>query len=139
MRRDGCSRRRVACGRGRAYARGVSASGRRRTVRRLAVAISVAAVVLCVPAGSRAATVAPDTTADDYGSVATNCSLREAVRTLNTFTDFGGCTHTGAFGSADTIRLSSATYELTIDGDNVDVESGDLNLFGTVLIEAPAG
>ncbi len=83
--------------------------------------------------------MSPTTTLDQYNTDPGQCSLREAVETIAGGSDFGGCTHTGAAFTADTIRLSPGTYELTIDGDLAGNESGDLNFLTTLLIEALPG
>ena len=102
-------------------------------------ALAVTAALWMLPSAASAATVSPTTTLDQYNTDPGQCSLREAVETIAGGSDFGGCTHTGAFFTADTIRLSPGTYELTIDGDFAGNESGDLNFLTTLLIEALPG
>jgi CSLREA domain-containing protein len=89
-----------------------------------------------------AAILSVNTFADEFGS-GSACSLREAVQSANTNADFGGCTHTGAFGD-DTINLGQGFYTLSrgnfasltdIDEDNnavidIDIRSS-LTLTGT--------
>jgi CSLREA domain-containing protein len=104
--------------------------------------VLIAMAALCLmPASAQAAVITPNTTADEYDTVPnSSCSLREAVQTLNTVSDFGGCTHTGTFASGDTIELPGGDYVLTIEPTGSDLNSsGDLNTFGTVTIEAAPG
>jgi CSLREA domain-containing protein len=102
-------------------------------------AMLLAALSLQMPV-AEAATVVPNTTADDYDAAPdATCSLREAVKTIDVSSDFGGCTHSGAFPSNNTIQLVPGTYELSIDGDAAGNESGDLNFFATLRIEALPG
>src|SRR5215470_9815902 len=79
------------------------------------------------PSAASAATITPDTTADDFGSDMSHCSLREAIQAANTNGVFGGCT--ASDNSADTIVLQSGqTYVRSITGvDDLNVE-GDLDV-----------
>jgi CSLREA domain-containing protein len=83
--------------------------------------------------GAHAATLTPDTTADEFDPVADgDCSLREAVESANRDADFGGCLGVGAYGD-DVIVLAAAVYtldrppgsELELGYDNA---GGDLDL-----------
>ena len=72
-----------------------------------------------------AATINVNTFADEFGS-GSACSLREAVQSANTNADFGGCTHTGGFGS-DTITLGQGFYTLSRGNfaSNTDIDEDD--------------
>ncbi len=85
-----------------------------------------------LPASS--ATITVTTTADEFGTGA-GCSLREAIQSANTNTDFGGCTHTGTYGD-DTIVVPSGTYTITIDvGGTEDLNTeGDLDINSSLTI-----
>lgn len=61
--------------------------------------------------GAQAATIAVSTLADEFGA-GSACSLREAVQSANTNADFGGCTHSGTYGT-DLITLSQGFYTLS--------------------------
>ncbi len=78
---------------------------------RLGVAAALGATVALL-AGSPAlgAVITPNTFADENGG-GTACSLREAILAANTDTAFGGCP---AGGGADTIRLATGIYALSI-------------------------
>lgn len=92
---------------------------------RLAAALMAAtSAVLLAPAPAPAATLAPDTTGDQFGAGA-ECSLREAVQAANTDAAFGGCP---AGSGADEIELARDAYTLTIPGTGDDANaSGDLD------------
>lgn len=71
------------------------------------------------------------TTADDFGG-GVGCSLREAIQSANTGSNFGGCT--GANAVHNTITLPAGTYTLTgAAGENSNA-SGDLDISGTLTI-----
>ncbi len=100
------------------------------------------ATLLLVCAGSvQSASITVDTATDDFGTVATNCSLREAVQSANSDADFGGCTHTGIYGPAitDVIRLPTlgvgAAFNLTRVGTDDTNVAGDLDITGLVRID----
>ncbi len=89
-----------------------------------------------------AATISVTTTVDQFGGTS-GCSLREAVQSANDNADFGGCTHTGTYGS-DTLNVPSGFYTLSrgdfgvfadIDEDNnslIDIDiRGNLTILGT--------
>ncbi len=88
-----------------------------------------------------AGTITVTTTTDEYDLVPNaSCSLREAIQSANTNTNFGGCTRSGT--SPYTIDLPAGTYRLTIGGANEDNNaSGDLDILvsGTALAGAGAG
>jgi CSLREA domain-containing protein len=82
----------------------------------------------------------PNTSSDEYDtSPNATCSLREAVQTFNTFINFGGCTHTGDFGTADAVELPIGHYTLTIPATGPDDNSsGDLEP-GTITVQSAPG
>ncbi len=87
-----------------------------------------------------AASITVNTATDDFGSVTTNCSLREAIQTANTNTDFGGCTHTGIFNAAITDNiilptLVSGGFTLTRVGTDDSNNAGDLDIEGPMSIQ----
>ena len=100
---------------------------------------------LLAPGVASAATVTPNTTADEYS--ATNdgvCSLREAIQSVDGDSNFGGCTATNLpyhfTTPADTVQLPAGHYTLTIPptgGD--DNASGDLNTTHDTTIQADSG
>ena len=64
-------------------------------------------------------TVAPKTLNDDFDPAADFdgiCSLREALYTVMSNTDYGGCTHTGT-GDKDKILLDEGILQTTITGN----------------------
>jgi CSLREA domain-containing protein len=79
------------------------------------------------------------TTADesDASGNGTGCSLREAIHTANTGSNFGGCIRTFNLTSNDTILLPSGTYALTRTGSGEDLDiTGDLDILKSVTISA---
>ncbi len=105
----------------------------------LTAALLLAAGLLAPAAPAHAAgTITVNTTTDEYGAGAA-CSLREAVRTANTTSNFGGCVLSGT--QPFTINLPAGTFQLTIAGANEDNNaSGDLDILvsGTALVGAGA-
>jgi len=117
-----------------------------RTLFRLSIPVCLlAGLVLAAagaaPAGTAAAapTGAPEwahaatpyvvtTTADEFGT-GIGCSLREAIQSVNTNADFGGCT-----GNGDIISLPAGTYTLTGAANEDDNASGDLDIKGNLII-----
>jgi CSLREA domain-containing protein len=97
---------------------------------RATVAAALALIVLAALAPrAGAATVIPNTGADDYDPVTpdANCSLREAIQAGNVFGDFGGCLYTGGDVGSVTILLSGGvTYERTL----TDAAEEDTNATG---------
>jgi hypothetical protein len=72
-----------------------------------------------------AGTIDVNATADAFGGG--TCSLRNAIESANTDTNFGGCTRTGT--PPYTINVPAGTYILTIAGQNEDVNAtGDLDI-----------
>src|SRR5437868_5847568 len=68
-----------------------------------------------------ASTINVTTTADENGTGA-SCSLREALTTANTNSNFGGCT--GAAGGPFTISVPAGTYSLSAGELQVGTTSG---------------
>jgi CSLREA domain-containing protein len=93
-------------------------------------ALGLAAVVAAT-APAEAATIRPNTKADQFGEDAGRCALREAVQAANTDAAFGGCL---AGSGADTIPLAAGTYMLTRPGDDSVNALGDLDTDGTLTI-----
>jgi CSLREA domain-containing protein len=103
--------------------------------------LAMAAVACFLPAPAVAAVITPDTIADEYDTTANStCSLREAVKSIAGFVDFGGCVSTGDYFSNDTIELPTGVYKLTIapTGSN-DIASGDLNPGSDMTVRALPG
>lgn len=93
-------------------------------------AACAAALLLAVQASAN--TIEVTTTADQYGSDAGSCSLREAVRAANTDAAYGGCT---AGGGSDLIQLPNGTLTLTRAGRDEDANStGDLDVNSTMVV-----
>ncbi len=104
--------------------------------------VALVAVCACVaaPVSAHAAVVAPNTTTDEYDTVSdATCSLREAVRSIEQATNFGGCTASGSYNSNDTVQLPPGEYKLTIPPGMDDFATGDLTFLGTVAITALPG
>jgi CSLREA domain-containing protein len=97
---------------------------------------------LLAPSLASAAVVAPNTTTDEYDAVpppGSACSLREAIKSADGDSDFGGCTHAAAYGF-DTVQVPAGLYKLTITGPpGADDSSGDLNTGSSMTIEAAPG
>jgi CSLREA domain-containing protein len=78
----------------------------------LALVVGTVIGILAGTPAVRAATLAPDTTADEFDPVADgDCSLREAVESTLRDADFGGCVGEGVYGD-DLIVLQAAVYTL---------------------------
>lgn len=97
-----------------------------------AMVAAVGVVVALLAAGpAAAATIAPDTTADDFDLFPDRtCSLREAIESANREENFGGCTARG-FYDRETVIVRPGRYELTLGpGDVVgsDNATGDLDV-----------
>ncbi len=91
-------------------------------------------VALRAPLPVHAATITVNTTNDEFDTTPnTTCSLREAIESANTGTDFGGCTITGS--GTVTINLPAGTFTLTRTGINEDNnQTGDLDIASTLII-----
>lgn len=97
----------------------------------LATLVVMLLVPAVVPSTVRAATIAVNTTADQFGE-GPACALREAIQAANTDTAFGGC----AKGSGtDTITVPAGTYTLTRVGANEDANAtGDLDITSSLTL-----
>ena len=105
-----------------------------------------AVAALSFAPAARAATVTVDTTADQYNTDPSHCSLREAIKSVDgttggdsTGTNFGGCVASGPYATSvdppDTIMLPAGTYQLTLSGSSEDSDvSGDLDIFRAMNI-----
>jgi CSLREA domain-containing protein/MYXO-CTERM domain-containing protein len=81
---------------------------------------------------AQAASITPNTTLD--GTAPTpDCTLREAITSVNTNTASGGCTATGA-GAIDTVELPAGAYVLDITSTDDDNTSGDLDVLADITI-----
>lgn len=100
---------------------------------------SIAAVALLAPAGASAVVISPNTTADEFNSNASACSLREAIESANTDSaaNADGCPQGSG---ADEIRLQGgARYEISLPGAEGMNVSGDLDIrLQDLTITAPA-
>lgn len=87
---------------------------------------------LCLGGVAQAAgTITVTTTTDEFDS-GPACSLREAVQTANSDTDFGGCLRSGS--PPYTIDLPAGSYTLTgANGEDTNA-SGDLDLSASMAI-----
>ena len=124
----------------RVYAQSVG-SGWRTHIRTISLASCILTAGALVSTGPAfGAVITPTTTVDQFNSDPTQCSLREAVQAANddSAAMAPGCSP-GTF-PVDTIRLAPGIYELTLDGATGEGnESGDLNFFAEIEIEAIAG
>ena len=77
----------------------------------LAAALLFAFLVRPAAEVHSAGTINVTTTNDEYGTGPGQCSLREAIESINTTTSFGGCSNPG---TADTIQLEDGIYLVTI-------------------------
>ena len=85
-----------------------------------------------------AATLTVSTTDDqleDIGNVINDCSLREAIVSVNEGKNMFGCTAVGTFGSNDRIVLPAGTYALKhLSSFAPDQDVGNLNIHRAVSI-----
>jgi CSLREA domain-containing protein len=99
----------------------------------LGLAAALAAMLLA-PAAASAATITVSTTADDFASNGSSCSLREAIWAANndSTAQAPGC---AAGSGADTIEVPAGTYDLTRAGANENADAtGDLDVTVPVTI-----
>jgi Ca2+-binding RTX toxin-like protein len=98
---------------------------------RLLTVAAVAVASLSIAAPARAAAIDVGTLTDENGS-GVACSLREAVRSANTDSAFGGCT---AGNGDDVINVPAGTYQLTVMGTGEEAAtSGDLDITDNVTV-----
>jgi len=87
---------------------------------------------------AHAATITPTVFTDEYDTAPNGqCSLREAIQSINGGSDFGGCVATGAYGAGDTVNLRQGTYLLSITG--AGNSGGDLDVLADMTINGVAG
>lgn len=99
-------------------------------------------VVMALSADAHGATVAVNTATDDFGSVTSNCSLREAIQSTNTNANFGGCIASGSYNTGsvrdpDIITLPtlvSGGFTLGRVGNDDSNVAGDLDIDGDLHI-----
>ncbi len=84
-----------------------------------------------LPAAAASGAIDVNTTADESGTGAA-CSLREAIQSANTNSDFGGCTRNGT--APYTINLPGNTYTLSGAGDENFNATGDLDIWASLTI-----
>src|SRR5262245_7981133 len=115
-----------------------SAAMRGGIIRGLSASLPTALAAMAFTSSAGAATITPNVTADQFGSDAAHCALREAVQATNVDGPFGGC---AAGTGDDVISLPRGTYRLTIPGDDISNAAGDLDLLdaGDSLTIANAG
>ncbi|MCH7926804.1 MAG: CSLREA domain-containing protein [Candidatus Dadabacteria bacterium] len=81
-----------------------------------------------------AALILPDIFTDEF-TANSDCSLREAIESMNDGADMLGCTNTGAvYGTADQITLPTGTYVLSIQGTDDTNAAGDLDMLVDLII-----
>jgi len=118
-------------------------------IRAAALGVSLGALAMPVAAGAATIQVSSAPTNPDEFSASVNatCSLREAVQSINSAANFGGCIATivpNAYGTADEIDVPAGLYKLSRAGAGEDANStGDLDLLKAVKIvgagDSPAG
>ncbi|MFO7546145.1 MAG: choice-of-anchor Q domain-containing protein [Trueperaceae bacterium] len=86
-----------------------------------------------------AATLTVSTTTDqltDVGNEINDCSLREAIISVNSGQNRYGCAAVGTYGSNDRIVVPAGKYELTFAAAGFDdPETGNLNILAPVVID----
>lgn len=103
----------------------------------LVALLAISGVLLGARPAFAAGTIAVNTTTDEFGAGA-SCSLREAVQSANTNTNFGGCVRSGT--APYTINLGAGTFALTIAGANNDTNTtGDLDFLLSGISVSGAG
>ncbi|GAK56054.1 polymorphic outer membrane protein [Candidatus Vecturithrix granuli] len=103
-------------------------------MKKVSVLIIMIALFMLPAWNTYAATIIVNTTDDELNSDG-DCSLREAVQSINTATNVDGCSATGSYGTDDTITLQTETYTLTIAGANEDNNAtGDLDIRSSLTI-----
>ena len=100
----------------------------RKKISFLTILLLAVGILTLIPAGVALADgITINTTADQDGTVPTECSLREAIQTANTNTAYGGCAHSGTPG-ADTL-----TFTPTLSGGTI-VLGSQLGISSTLII-----
>ena len=102
---------------------------------RLALALLLIAMALAirpVPVAYAAGSIIVTTTVDEFDT-SPDCSLREAIQSANTDSDFGGCTRVGT--APYTIHVPAGTYVLDVEPTGgVDNANDDLDITRPVNI-----
>ncbi len=88
--------------------------------------------VLPVPVAHAAGTINVNTTDDEFNADFGECSLREAIESANTNTNFGGCMRSGT--APYTISVPANTYTLTGALGEDNNSSGDLDIRASMTI-----
>lgn len=88
-----------------------------RLFRRLSCATTACVFLFTGMISAHAATITVTTTTDELADPGpgAGCSLREAIQSINSAANYGGCTGT-AYGTSDTINIPAGTYTVTISG-----------------------
>ena len=91
-----------------------------------------AVALLLAPGAARAGTIEVTTTADQFGTRPSKCSLREAIRAASDDANFGGCDDRRG---PDAIRLRARDYVLSRPGQLEEAgATGDLDVTGVLRI-----
>ncbi len=104
------------------------------------VALAVGASIFSASAGASARVVVNSAT-DDYDTP-TGCSLREAIESVNTDANFGGCVKTGDPYDTipgDVVQIPAGNFVLSRHGQDNDNETGDLDITEPLFLNLPAG
>jgi len=108
-----------------------------RPVLTLALLTALTLALMPVSQARVAGTIAVTTEDDEFGSDLSECSLREAIQSLNTDTDFGGCVRSAT--APYTITLPAGTYRLTRLGVDDTNSAGDLDILAAAGSVSIAG
>jgi CSLREA domain-containing protein len=105
-----------------------------------ALVAGTCALLFALPALASAATITPNTTADELNAGGA-CSLREAISAANGDAAIGGCP--GGSGSDTIVLTGGSTYGRSLTGANEDANgSGDLDIRTdplTIQVAGPGG
>ena len=105
-----------------------------------ALVAGTCALLFALPALASAATITPNTTADELNAGGA-CSLREAISAANGDAAIGGCP--GGSGSDTIVLTGGSTYGRSLTGANEDANgSGDLDIRNdplTIQVAGPGG
>lgn len=96
---------------------------------RLIAAVAAVAALVLAPGAARAATIAVDTTSDQFEN-GSDCSIREAIQAANQDADFDACAGTGAVYGDDAVSVPAGTYTLALIGIDDDNHAWDLDVIG---------
>lgn len=113
-----------------------------KTGSKFTVGFALAVVTLCLysTAAKAAGTITVNTPNDEFNTGVT-CSLREAIESANTDSDFGGCLRNIGGTPPYTVNfLAPATYTLSLAGANSDDNAtGDLDIRASMTIDGGVG